>query len=76
MDEATKQEKLRELEEQIKPHSENRCQCHEEKICLCFREMATSFDAEGWHCGPEFELQCRIDDLKFSRGKNANQEGE
>ena len=66
MNDTTKQKKLKKLEEQLKPHREERCKCHEAQICLCFREITTSFDAEGWHCSPEFNLQCEIDDLKFS----------
>ena len=61
------QKEIDRLEKEMKPHTEQICQCHEKGDCTCSSVGDTSFSAEGWHCTPEFLLQCEIDTLRWPR---------
>jgi len=61
--------KVAKLTEELAPHSEARCECHQQRNCLCYQEYTPlgmdQLYVEGWHCSPDFVLSCELADLRM-----------
>jgi len=61
------------LEEELAPHSEARCECHDAKECVCYENdipYPGTLAVIGVHCTREFVLDCELSDLKFPYPKS------